>query len=128
METPPPDQDQPAPHADALLEVTVLRSGGMAGMVRRWQAAIPDDGGLAAQAAHRIAGQAEQTEPAAQSVEASGTSPPPSRVRDGFLWTLRCGEGELRCDDERRRRDAHLNALVQAVTGQARSVATDGEG
>lgn len=122
METPPPDQDQPAPHADALLEVTVLRSGGMAGMVRRWQAAIPDDGGLAAQAAHRIAGQADQAE------ETSVESPPPSRVRDGFLWTLRCGEGELRCDDERRRRDAPLNALVQAVTGQARSDATDGEG
>ncbi|WP_281247579.1 hypothetical protein [Micrococcus terreus] len=39
-------------------------------------------------------------------------------MRDGFLWTLRCGDGEVRCDEEGRRRDAHLAALVDAVTGQ----------
>ena len=45
----------PDPAPD-LLEVTVSRSGGVAGMVRRWTARIPDDGSPAARAARQIAG------------------------------------------------------------------------
>ncbi|MDI3329853.1 MAG: hypothetical protein QJR09_03830 [Micrococcus sp.] len=98
-----------APHpAPGALEVTVLRSGGVAGMVRRWSAAIPDDGTPAARAARRIAGLGPAT------VDRRPRSGP---SRDAFQWTITCGEGSLRCDDAGRREDAGLDELLRRVTG-----------
>lgn len=87
------------------------RSGGIAGMVRRWSAPIPDDGGPAARAAHRIA-ELSTAEPSAEGPGAEG----PGRMRDGFLWAVRCGEGSLQCDEEGRRRDPEVDALITVVT------------
>ncbi|MEW1980331.1 hypothetical protein AB0333_05290 [Citricoccus sp. NPDC079358] len=105
----------------ARFEVTVERSGGIAGMVRRWSAPIPDDGGPAARAAHRIA-ELSTAEPSAEGpgAEGPGAEGPgaegPGRVRDGFLWAVRCGEGSLQCDEEGRRRDPEVDALITVVT------------
>lgn len=112
------------------------RSGGIAGMVRRWSAPVPDDGGPAARAAHRIA-ELSTAEPSAEGPETErlgadgpGTERPgkerlghrgpghrgPGRVRDGFVWAVRCGEGSLQCDEEGRRRDTEVDALITVVT------------
>ncbi|GAA1657586.1 hypothetical protein GCM10010977_10400 [Citricoccus zhacaiensis] len=92
------------------------RSGGIAGMVRRWSAPVPDDGGPASRAAHRIA----ELSTAEPSAEGLGTDEPghggPGRVRDGFVWAVRCGEGSLQCDEEGRRRDPEVDALISVVT------------
>lgn len=95
----------------ARFEVTVERSGGIAGMVRRWSAPIPDDGGPAARAAHRIA-EVSTAEPSAE----GPNTEEPGRVRDGFVWAVRCGEGSLQCDEEGRRRDPEVDALITVVT------------
>ncbi|VXB96438.1 hypothetical protein [Citricoccus sp. K5] len=95
----------------ALFEVTVERSGGIAGMVRRWSAPVPDDGGPAARAAHRIA----DLTTAECSTQRPGTDGP-GRVRDGFVWAVTCGEGSLQCDEEGRRRDPEVDALISVVT------------
>lgn len=87
------------------------RSGGIAGMVRRWSAPIPDDGGPAARAAHRIA-EVSTAEPSAE----GPNTEEPGRVRDGFVWAVRCGEGSLQCDEEGRRRDPEVDALITVVT------------
>ncbi|GAA1126430.1 hypothetical protein [Citricoccus alkalitolerans] len=102
------------------------RSGGIAGMVRRWSAPVPDDGGPAARAAHRIAGLGSPGQHSHRAEEDDrGTGPAlqtepsqeePSRVRDGFVWAVTCGEGSLRCDEEGRRRDPEVDALISVVT------------
>lgn len=97
------------------------RSGGIAGMVRRWSAPVPDDGGPASRAAHRIA-ELSTVEPSAEGpgTARTGTDEPghggPGRVRDGFVWAVRCGEGSLQCDEEGRRRDPEVDALISVVT------------
>ncbi|MFC0248977.1 hypothetical protein ACFFIO_10745 [Citricoccus parietis] len=105
----------------ARFEVTVERSGGIAGMVRRWSAPVPDDGGPAARAAHRIA----ELSTAVPGTEGQGTEGPgkerpepggPGRLRDGFIWAVTCGEGSLQCDEEGRRRDPEVDALISVVT------------
>lgn len=92
------------------------RSGGIAGMVRRWSAPVPDDGGPAARAAHRIA----ERSTAERSAEGLGREGPgtggPGRVRDGFVWAVTCGEGSLQCDEEGRRRDPEVDVLITVVT------------
>ncbi|NUL44739.1 hypothetical protein F7P69_05950 [Cellulosimicrobium funkei] len=107
-------------------EVTVERSGGIAGMVRRWSAPVPDDGGPAARAAHRIAGLGAPGRHGHRIEEVDGgPGPSPqteptregqSRVRDGFVWAVTCGEGSLQCDEEARRRDPEVDALITVVT------------
>jgi hypothetical protein len=93
--------------APSPLEVTVLRSGGVAGMVRRWSGQIPDDGAPAARAAHRIAGGRGGTgSPAGQG----------GRVRDGFQWTVTCGDGTLRCAEDELRGDPDLDELIGVIT------------
>ncbi|WP_147301231.1 hypothetical protein LG293_06030 [Citricoccus nitrophenolicus] len=110
----------------ARFEVTVERSGGIAGMVRRWSAPVPDDGGPAARAAHRIAGLGAPGQHGHRFEEADRgpgpalqTEPPregQSRVRDAFVWAVSCGEGSLQCDEEGRRRDPEVDALITVVT------------
>jgi hypothetical protein len=95
--------------APGPLEVTVLRSGGVAGMVRRWSARIPDDGAPAARAARRIAGRGGDAGPPG----ARGGS---DRVRDGFQWTVTCGNGTLRCAEDERRGDPDLDELIDVIT------------
>jgi hypothetical protein len=95
--------------APGPLEVTVLRSGGVAGMVRRWSAEIPDDGAPAARAARRIAGRGGDAGP-------PGGQKSGGRVRDGFQWTVTCGVGTLRCAEDERRGDPDLDELIAVIT------------
>jgi ketosteroid isomerase-like protein len=98
--------------ASRTLEVTVLRSGGVAGMVRRWSARIPDDGAPAARAARRIAGLADsRVSDGRVSDGRTGKSP----LRDAFQWTVTSGEGSLRCDQADRSRDPDLDHLIRVV-------------
>ncbi len=101
----------PAPGA---LEVTVLRSGGVAGMMRRWSAEIPDDGSAAARAARRIAGLGEDAGPPGG--QAGGGQGGGGRVRDGFQWAVTCGDGTLRCAEDERRGDPDLDELIERIT------------
>jgi hypothetical protein len=113
----------PDPAPD-LLEVTVSRSGGVAGMVRRWTARIPDDGTPAARAAHRIAGltpvERSMDDPRHAGRSGSGSSPDhrvrSGRVRDAFQWTVTCGNGSLSYDEGARRQDPDMDALIDVVT------------
>jgi hypothetical protein len=111
----------PDPAPD-MLEVTVSRSGGVAGMVRRWTARIPDDGTPAARAARRIAGLApgrSAEDPRRAGRRGSGSSPDQrasGRVRDAFQWTVTCGDGSASYDEDGRRRDPDLDALIDAIT------------
>jgi len=113
----------PGPAPD-LLEVTVSRSGGVAGMVRRWTARIPDDGSPAARAARQIAGltpiERSTDDPQHADRPGSGSSPDhqmgTGRVRDAFQWTVTCGDGSLRYDEDARRRDPDTDALIGVVT------------
>lgn len=110
--------------APGLLEVTVSRSGGVAGMVRRWTARIPDDGSPAARAARRIAGLTpiEQSTDDPQHADRPGSGSFPGhqmgtgRMRDAFQWTVTCGDGSLSYDEGARRQDADLEALIDVVT------------
>ncbi len=96
------------------------RSGGIAGMVRRWSAPVPDDGGPAARAAHRIADLTTAERSRALTTAECSTQRPRTdgsgRVRDGFVWAVTCGEGSLQCDEEGRRRDPEVDALISVVT------------
>lgn len=115
----------------ARLTVVVERSGGLAGMVRRWSAEIPDDGGAAARAARRIAGLTSEHPPPGSwrsKVAQNGPDPVENRAtsdrqiqsgraaRDGFQWSVSCEKGSLRCDEAGRRRDPEVDALIRAVT------------
>ncbi|MGM7666918.1 hypothetical protein [Microbacterium sp. A93] len=137
MEAPtgPPDRTAPVPEArSAVFTVIVERSGGIAGLLRRWTAEIPDDGHAAARAAHRIARRtgddSTSTEGNPRSEEARNHPDPEeerapserrlrrgrSAARDGFQWAVSCGEGSLRCDEAERRRDPELDELIRTVT------------
>ena len=116
----------------ARLTVVVERSGGLAGMVRRWTAEIPDDGSPAGRAARRIAGlisvdpppgnwRSKVAQNVPDSAENRATSDRQMRegrsaVRDGFQWSVRCEEGSLHCDEAGRRRDPEVDAMIRAVT------------
>jgi hypothetical protein len=109
--------------APGMLEVTVSRSGGVAGMVRRWTARIPDDGTPAARAARRISGLAPAAHPgeASRRPDRPGSGPSPGRgargrVRDAFQWTVTCGDGSASYDEDGRRRDPDLDALIDVIT------------
>lgn len=103
-------QDATGPEGPRTLEVTVSRSGGVAGMPRHWSARIPDDGGPAARAARRIAARGGSGAAARQ---APGRGPGP--VRDAFQWTVTCGPGTVSYDGTGGR-DADLEALIETVT------------
>lgn len=115
--------------------VVVERSGGLAGMVRQWMAEIPDDGRAAARAARRITGITSEDQPpgnwrskVAQNVSDSAEERATSdrqmqngAARDGFQWSVRCGEGTLQCDEAGRRQDPEVDALIRTVTNAADS-------
>lgn len=103
-------QEVSGPGGPRALEVSVSRSGGVAGMPRRWSAQIPDDGGPAARAARRIAGRGGS---GAAARPAPGRGPGP--VRDAFQWTVTCGPGTVSYDGAGGR-DTDLEALIEAVT------------
>jgi hypothetical protein len=100
-----------------VFDVVVERSGGVTGMLRRWSAPVPDDGGPAARAAQRIAQLGAQR---AESQADRRAGAPPSTVRDTFVWSVICGNGSLQCDEAARRRDPDVDALIIEVTGSGR--------
>ncbi|MFC7401512.1 hypothetical protein [Citricoccus sp. GCM10030269] len=104
------------PEDGSGLQVVVERSGGLAGMVRRWTAPAPNDGSPAARAAHRIAASAQGSVSDVGGAAVEPESAPPSPVRDGFQWQVTCGEGSLRCDEAGRRRDPEVDELIRVVT------------
>lgn len=107
-------QEASGPGGPRTLEVTVSRSGGVAGMPRRWSAQIPDDGGPAARAARRIAGRGGS---GAAARPAPGRGPGP--VRDAFQWTVTSGSGSGAYDEADRQRDPDLDELIRRVIDSA---------
>lgn len=122
----PPERTPPVSEARcAVFTVVVERSGGIAGLLRRWTAEIIDDGGAAARAAHRIAGltgdcrsEAAQkdTGPAGDRATSDRQVKERRAVRDGFQWSVRCGEGSMRCDEADRHQDPEVDELIRTVT------------